>query len=178
MVHMNRRTFHLLGDEELGQACFDPLIQRYKEEQTLGNDFTTLFNQLTRGQQALFVFQTYYLHATESLTEYYWWSAYYLATEKRWAGLKASLRYFGEDELLDILESTEKVLIDTGHPLNLEQFDLSRDHLHQHPKLLASIEVLEERYQEVVPDVVRRIAAYIRSHPDEFIHLEEDTLTI
>lgn len=178
MVHMNRVTFRLLNDEELGKACFDPLIQRYKEEQTLGNDLTNLFNQLTRGQQALFVFQTHYLHASESLTEYYWWSAYFLATGARWSGLKASLRFFGEDELLDILESTEKVLVETGHPLSLEQFDLSREHLHQHPKLLASIEVLEERYQEVVPGVVKRIAAYIRSHPDEFIHMEEDSLTI
>ncbi|RUT33504.1 hypothetical protein EJP77_07605 [Paenibacillus zeisoli] len=168
----------MLGDEELGQACFDPLIQRYKEEQTLGNDLTILFNQLTRGQQALFVFQTHYVHASESLTEFYWWSAYFLATGMRWTGLKSSLGYFGEDELLDILESTEKVLVETGHPRSLEQFDLSRDHLHQHPKLLASIEVLEERYQEVVPGVRKRIAAYIRSHPEEFIQLEEDTLTI
>ncbi|MNL88414.1 hypothetical protein D3C87_2181050 [compost metagenome] len=70
------------------------------------------------------------------------------------------------------------MLVETGHPLSLEQFDLSREHLHQHPKLLASIEVLEERYQEVVPGVVKRIAAYIRSHPDEFIQMEEDSLTI
>ncbi|USB33056.1 hypothetical protein [Paenibacillus sp. YPG26] len=175
---MNRRTFQLLGDDELGQACFDPLIRRYKEVQTLGDDLNSLFGQLTRGQQALFVFRTHYLHAVESLTEFYWWSAYFLATEKRWTALKASLRYFGEEELLDILESTEKVLVDTGHPRKLEEFDLSRDHLHQHPKLLASIERLEEKYQDAVPGAVGRIAAYIRKHPDEFIHWEEDTLTI
>lgn len=170
MVKMNRQTFHLLEDSELIQACFDPLIQRYKEEQQLGNDFIPLFNQLSQGQQAMFVFQTYYVHAVESLTEYYWWSAYYLATVKRWIGLKSGLRYFGENELLRVLEETEKVLIETNHPLKLEEFELSRDHLHQHPKLLASIEMLEEKFQELVPGTLKRIAAYIRSHPEQFIN--------
>ncbi|GIP22052.1 hypothetical protein [Paenibacillus sp. J22TS3] len=169
MVKMNRQTFHLLRDDELIEACFNPLIQRYKEEQLLGNDFTPMFNQMTPGQMAMFVFQTYYIHAAESLKEYYWWSAYYLATGERWTGLKSSLKFFGEDELLRVAEETERVLVDSNHPLSFEGFDLSRDHLHQHPKLLASIEALEEKFQDIVPGTIGRIAAYIRQHPEEFI---------
>ncbi|WP_209864232.1 hypothetical protein [Paenibacillus shirakamiensis] len=173
-VAMNKQRFQELSDEELTQALFGPMIHRYKEEQLLGHDFMDIYQQMTKGQQAFFVFQTYYIHASSSLTEFYWWSVYYVAERGRWKGLLSGLNYFGEDELVQILQQVEQILLEFGHPVTLDDFNISRDQLHQRPKLLKAIETVEEPFQIAVKNTLQRIMSYIRSHPEEFVTWEED----
>jgi len=71
----------------LSQRCFEPLIKIYKvrmsEETNIGVK-EHFYEELTEGQRALFMFNVYYNHISESLTEFYWWSAYFMAQPKSW----------------------------------------------------------------------------------------------
>lgn len=84
----------MLTQEAICKACFEPLILVYKNrmaEQSIGDKTMVkeqFYKELTKGQRALFVFKVYYDHASESLTEFYWWSAYFMAQTKIWSAIK------------------------------------------------------------------------------------------
>lgn len=72
LATMSREAFQTMGDDELGTACFEPIIRAYKEIQTRGEDFASeLYTQLSPGQQALFVFRPFYNHAIKSAPDLY-----------------------------------------------------------------------------------------------------------
>ncbi|MGM0879160.1 MAG: hypothetical protein ACQEWV_32110 [Bacillota bacterium] len=94
IVKMKRQKLDMLTQEAICKACFEPLILVYKNrmaEQSIGDKTMVkeqFYKELTQGQRALFVFKVYYDHASESLTEFYWWSAYFMAQTKIWSAIK------------------------------------------------------------------------------------------
>jgi hypothetical protein len=121
----------------------------YKEILTRGDDFSTgLFKELSRGQQALFVFRAYYNHAMKSDADFYWWSAYFIAQPERWSGLKSGLRFFGDRTTIHVLDSLEGILEKRNHPRNLENFYVSATDLNNDPELRSSVSHLYDNLRE------------------------------
>ncbi|CAN7751482.1 hypothetical protein LJR153_006749 [Paenibacillus sp. LjRoot153] len=173
LVKMRQDMFHTLGDEALIAACFQPIIQAYKEIQTRGEDFTSgLFQELSPGQQALFAFRVYHTHAIKSQTDFYWWSAYFLAQPAKWAGIQSSLRFFEDNSTLPLVERMESLLRQRNHPRNItNNFDISTTDLEQDPELMSEVRPLYAALLEAAEITNKGIAAYIRNHPDAFVAL-------
>ncbi|MVO98497.1 hypothetical protein [Paenibacillus lutrae] len=171
---MKSSIFHSLHAGELSQACFKPLIETYKKERAAGQDFTGTYAKLSKGQQALFMFYVHTNHAAKSLSDFYWWSAYFYAKGTEWQGIKWSLRFFGEDVLHSVLLEMENLLIETAHPVSLEMFSLAKDHLDRHPDLLASVTPVHARYRDRISAAVDQVERYIRLNPGEFVDLEQE----
>jgi hypothetical protein len=175
LIKMRRDTFNGLDDEALGTACVDPIIKAYKEIQTRGDDFSTgLYKDLSRGQQALFVFRAYYNHVMKSDANFYWWSAYFMAHPGRWTGLKSGLRFFCDSTTIHVLESMEEILIKRDHPRSLENLDVSADDLNHDPVLMSSVSPLYDNLREAVLITHRTIGSYIRNNPNDFVQFETD----
>lgn len=173
LVQLRRDAFNALDDEALGAACVEPIIKAYKDIQTRGEDFSTgLYKELSRGQQALFVFRAYYNHAIKSEADFYWWSAYFMAQPGRWAGLKHALLFFDDRTTIHVLESTEEILRNRNHPRGLENFDVSASDLNDDPELRSSVKPLYDRFKEAVSTTHGSIGAYIRNHPHDFVQIE------
>lgn len=172
MVHLNRHVFNSLDEMSLGTTCFEPLIQAFKEVRMRGGDERTFYAGLSEGQQQLFIFRVYYDHVHHSPEELFWWSAYFLAQPLRWLALKSSFRVHGDDEAAGLLEEIESFLTASGYSQSLEIFDVSRSDMAENLELLNSFNDYYDRLQKHTEVIHQRLAQYIRSHPDEFVHLE------
>ncbi|MFF2481959.1 hypothetical protein [Paenibacillus sp. NPDC058071] len=157
------------SDEKLGNACFAPLIEAYKEAQRRGESFEALFGNWSKGKQALFVFLTFDKHAVVDDAEYYWRTAYSMAQPPRWNGLLKALRFFGDEETASVLVETERVLDARQYPRSLERFEVSLQDLERDADLHAEIRPLYLRYCSASRTVIKKSADYIRLHPEEFI---------
>lgn len=167
LVKMRRQVFDSLEDTALGGACFEPFIPKIR-----GKDDTVklqVYKELTTGQKALFMFKAYYNHASQSLAEFYWWSAHFLAQPKAWPEIKAGLRYFETYAMLEVLEELEEILEAKIHP---NGFDVSYKDLDQDSKLLSSISSLNTIFHEISPATLKKVGAHIRNNPNEFLQLE------
>jgi hypothetical protein len=167
---MRRQVFDSLEDKALGGACFEPIIPKIRGKNNTVK--TQVYKQLTTGQQALFMFHVFYNHASKSLAEFYWWSAYFLAQPKAWSEIKVGLRYFRADAMLQLLEEMEGILKARNHPNSFGRFDVSYKDLDNDSELLASVSPLNTIFHEISPAILKRIGKYIRNNPSEFIQFE------
>jgi hypothetical protein len=174
LVSMQLEAFEALDDEALESACFEPIIQAYKKIQTEGGDFSTgLFKELSRGQQALFVFRAWFNHAVKSEADFYWWSAYFMAQPERWSGLKKGLIFFGDRAILQVIERIEEILNRRNHPRSLENFDVSFNaDLKNDPELMSSVIQLYHNLHVAASTTHTLISAWIRDHPNDFVQFE------
>ena len=167
LVKMRRKVFDSMEDTALVGACFDPFIPKIR-----GKDDTVklqVYKRLTTGQKALFMFNAYYNHARQSLAEFYWWSAHFLAQPKAWSEIKAGLRYFKADIMLEVLEKMEEILKATKCS---DDFDASYKDLDYDSELLSSVSSLRTLFHEISQATLKKIGAYIRNNPNEFLQLE------
>lgn len=166
---ISREELHALDDHALGAACFEPLILAYKELQTRGEDFISLvYAGLSKGQQSLFVFWTYYSHVQQSPSEFYWWSAYNLAQPKRWSAILNSLRFFGDEVTLAVVKEMENLLRERNHPRSLERFDVSFDDIVRDPALGEATATLYNRLLISLSATLQLVSRHIRTNQHDF----------
>jgi hypothetical protein len=168
---MKKQVFESIDVTELGAACFDPFVPFIR-----GKDIKVkeeLYQKLTTGQKALFMFKAYYNHANKSLAEFYWWSAYYYAQPKSWSAIKEGLKYFEAAEFYSLFGKIENVLERRKFPRNLEEFAVTYDDIHKNSELFADIEPLHHLFIEISPITLKIIGDKIRSNPREFIRFED-----
>ncbi|MZQ83051.1 hypothetical protein GQF01_13135 [Paenibacillus sp. 5J-6] len=177
IVKMTQQELGLVTKDTLCHVCFKPLIQAYKErvaDQSVENSSIIMeqfYNELTNGQKALFSFQVYYNHAIKSLLEFYWWSAYFMAQPKIWLAIKAGLKYFEGDRMLNILENVEVTLKKSNHPISLNGFHVIREDMMHDENLLASISLLRTAFDEAAAETLQIINDRIQNNLHEFIEV-------
>ncbi|MGM0890530.1 MAG: hypothetical protein ACQEW5_27240 [Bacillota bacterium] len=178
IVQIKKQEFDSLGDEALLNASFKPLILEYKKRMAKQPENSSIskelfYKELTTGQKALFVFHVYYDHASESLAEFYWWSAYFMAQPKIWSAIKAGLQYFKDESMYLLLEETELVLKRHNCPNTLDEFTVTREDLDNSIELYASINPLHIKFNKTAPFTIKRICDFIRHNYDDFIKFED-----
>lgn len=159
----------------LCERCFEPLINNFKvrmsDETNIGVK-EHFYEELTEGQRALFMFNVYYTHISESLIEFYWWSAYFMAQPKSWAAMKACFNYFDDEPFLLLLEKIEQELKRHNHPSTLENFSITRDELNHNKELHASFESIYVMFENIYPTTIEKINNFIEKNLQEFIQIE------
>ncbi|WP_066305001.1 hypothetical protein [Bacillus sp. FJAT-29814] len=171
LIPMKKEVFENMDDSALGAACFDPFIPSIR-----GKDIKVkeeLYQKLTTGQKALFMFKAFYNHANKSLAEFYWWSVYYYAQPTSWSGIKNGLKYFGAEDFYSLIQQIENVLVAREFPTSLEEFAVSYNDIDKDPGLAAAIEPLHKLFIEISPATLKIIGEKIRSNPNEFIKFAE-----
>jgi hypothetical protein len=170
LAAIGKQEFDSLDDERLGWACMEPTFQQIR-----GKDATVkaaAINQLTKGQQALCMFRVMYDHAKHSRSEYYAWISYLLDKPGYWSGVTGGLRFFGDAPMLELLEDTEKVIGARNAKLGLHWSDAALSDVDHDDELLSAVNLLFERFLEAAPSSLQLISSYIRSHPQQFVEIE------
>ncbi len=170
IVTMKQAEFDTLSDERLGWACVESTLLGIR-----GKDATTkaeTISSLNRSQQALCMFRVFYDHAKDSASEYYSWVSYLLETPGYWLGVTGGLRYFGDQSLLLLLEDTKQIIDERNKPLNV-QMGVGSINLEQDNELSHTVDRLYGRFQEIVPDSLKRISSFIRSNQQDFVIIEK-----
>ena len=108
--NMSRREFDALSDEELGAACFAPVVPLIRAKPDSVKQ--EVYRGLTVGQRALFMYHVYVDHAKHSAEQFYWWTAHYASQSNAWAELLRGLDVFEAAGLASVLNRTKAALAD------------------------------------------------------------------
>ncbi|NRD77112.1 hypothetical protein HPT25_06335 [Bacillus sp. BRMEA1] len=175
LIKMQRKDFDVLKRSNLSQGCFEPLIKIYKKRVADQASFCIthvkeqFYKELTDGQRALFMFYAYYNHASKSVQECYWWSAFFFAQPKSWSAIKSSSWYFDDHALFLLLEKLEQELICHHHPTTLESFSVKREDLDLNKELQSSFESLYIELGKTFSKSLKKINMIIDQKYEEFI---------
>ncbi|WP_409347016.1 hypothetical protein [Paenibacillus sp. MBLB4367] len=169
LVPVEREIFEALEGETLGWACIGPLLLqvRGKDDRTKAE----MYQALGEGQRGLFLFRAYHNHACRSAVEWYWWTCEQLRKPKAWEALLAGLRFYGADETLRVMNKAETALDRTNRLSNGSWMEASALDLDRDPELRSLSEHLFAEYTSAAESAHRLIAAYIKSHPNQFVLL-------
>ncbi|GIN84168.1 hypothetical protein J6TS2_05540 [Heyndrickxia sporothermodurans] len=174
LIKVNKQDFDLRTNHDLSQRCFEPLVNIYKNQASqemnlsLSQIKERFYEQLTEG-----MFYAYYNHVSQSLIEFYWWSAFFKAQPKSWLALLAGIRYFNDDSMVLLLKETEQVLLQHNLPETLENFTITRGELHQNKKLQVSLETLYKKFHDISPTTINKMNDFIKINIREFVDIED-----
>lgn len=160
MQTIKRQAFDTLDDKQLIWACIEPTINEIR-----GRDYAAKAKEYTKlnpGQRALLAVQVIYGHTTSGAMEFYNHLAYLLPHPGVWSMLKSGAQYFGDDSLLHLLSEMEAFYRQIEKGIRTDA-----------PELEAIINQLDKSLNKQMPLTIQTAAAYIRSHPAEYVLLED-----
>ncbi|WP_054940973.1 hypothetical protein [Paenibacillus ihuae] len=169
LAKMDAVTFQTLSDERLGRHCMEPAFAliRGKSPEVKAE----VIAQLSRGQKALCMFRVFFDHAHKSAAEYYAWISYMLDTPGYWNGVQEGLLFFEDTAMILLLEETRRMLELRNNRLGLQWSEAAFKDMEQDLELARQIRGLYERFGQLSGQSLANIAAYIRTHPEEFVEL-------
>lgn len=171
LVTMKQADFDSMSDERLGWVCVEWALVSIR-----GKDPATkrqVIASLNKSQQALCMFRVFYDHAKNSASEYYCWTSYLLETPGYWSGVTGGVRYFGDENMIQLLEDTRRLIEERKHRLNKPMTSASFKDLEEERELSRMIDGLYETFLVIAPDSLKRISTFIRCNPHHFVTLEE-----
>jgi len=154
---MKRKEFESLDDISLVWECIEPVIQPIR-----GSDIRvklTVYEKLAPPQRALMMFQVLYGHTHGGITQFYNHFTHILTKPGVWQQFKAGLKYFGDNNMSQILEEME------------EAYKLAVSKQDGEQELYVTINQLDARFREAVPETVKQVGQYIRNHPEDFARI-------
>lgn len=152
---MTQAELAALDDEKLIWLCVEPLIRNARAKAPEVK--LAVFRQLNGGQKALFSFQTLYGHANQGISRFFLQISYMTDTLDIWSALKSSMKYFGDSEMLTLIDK-------------MEQLYYSDLKLNENIVLLNELDIL---YRDRITETVKLIGSYIRNNSDVFIQHED-----
>lgn len=172
LIKMNREFFDSLEDTKLPKVCFEHIIPLIRGKNSTVKE--NVYRQLTRGQKALFMFNAYYNHASNSPAEFYWWSCYYLAQPKAWSAIIEGLRHFETESMVQFLGEVEELLLEVIPMEKLVKSEFLYKDIESNSKLNALINQLYTKFINISPVTLKKIGEMIRNNPNEFIQFEDE----
>jgi len=168
-VTLSKIKFNSLSDADLCWACIEPSILAYK--QSKGIDFTeSHYRNLSKGQQALFMYTVYFKHALSSKEEFYWWTVHLLIFRNAWTELKKALQFFNDQAMIHQLEQ----FISHIQSWDIEGENPSLSLLKKDLVLQSMVVSSFNAAQKLSQQTTSSISNYIRHHVSEFIQLKNE----
>jgi hypothetical protein len=161
LVTIRRTTFGTLDARSLAWLCIEPAIQLTRAKNI--SIKSQIYNQLTAGQQALYMFWVLYGHGGNGVIQFYAQIEYLLAQVDIWSQLRDAFTRFGDNKMVQLVGEMEAVYcaLVLRNPVG----DLA--------DVQATIRRLDATYGQRIPVALERIADYIRVHPEEFVQLQD-----
>ena len=154
-----------LKSESLSWICIQPMLLAVR-----GKDFSAkseMYNQLSEGQKGLYLFYSFHNH-TQTLEEFYWFSAYHINELKSWNGIKRGLKHFNAISLSELLEDIEILVIEQSE----QGKTISPTDLENEPKLKDRVRVLNKKYENDSKTATEIMNDWIKANKTEFIEDE------
>jgi hypothetical protein len=159
------QDFTSTDDKTLGWKCIEPVIQKIRGKNPEVK--SAVYKSLTRGQQSLLVFWIIYGHARNGIKQFYGELDYLIVNPDVWQEFKVKYEYFGDDNFLNLIKELENVY--HNHIKSVESISI---YLNNTDSQIA-IRQLDEKFNEIVPESIKKIGQFIRNNPDEFFHFND-----
>ena len=148
---IDKQVFDSLEENALIWACIHPLIHEIRGKDPIIK--TEVYSSLTKGQRALLMFQILYGHTREGAAELFGMEDL-LSIKGIWGELQNSMRFFGDNGMLSILQEMEDSYKNRKNGRN-------------------TMSSLDKKLQARMPETIKLICGYIRSNPAEFVRFGE-----
>jgi hypothetical protein len=174
LVTVKRKDFEALNDVSLIWTCIEPTIQQIR-----GKNFaikSEAYSHLNTGQRALLMFQMLYGHTSKGVEEFYSHLSYLLSNKGVWAQLKKGIQYFGDYDMMQILEKMGigfQSLETKEFKESAEQHNGLAPGIDKNAELSASMNLLNKSLSDTLPLTIQLVATYIRNHADEFVQIND-----
>lgn len=148
---------------QLSWLCIRPMLLAVR-----GKDLSTkteMYHQLNEGQKGLYLFYSFHSHVN-TIEEFYWFSAYYITELKSWNGIKSGVRFFGDIEMVELLDQIERIVWNRSKETlrKISPSDLESDN-----DLLVEIKKLYDQYKLESGKTICRMNEYITNNLEQFI---------
>lgn len=173
LVVMKREQFDSFERDQLGRACIEPVLHKVRGKNPEVK--AQVYQQLSLGQRALFMFHVLHDHAHGSVTEFTCWIAHTLEEFSYWIGIQAGLRYFGQEGMLGLLDEMKLVLEERNQRLGKTMADVTPQDLEEDAGLFQTVSRIYTKYKEISPQTLQVIGTFIQGNPAEFVCFEEET---
>jgi hypothetical protein len=156
LVTVKRKDFEALNDILLIWKCIEPTIQQIR-----GKNFVVkseVYSHLTSGQRALLMFQMLYGHTSNGVEEFYTHQSYLLSNKGVWSQLKKGMQYFGDLDMVQILERMDIVyqsLKTEEFKESAEQKNASFTGIDKNVELSVSISTLNKSLRDTLPITIK-----------------------
>lgn len=168
LVKLSFDEFMSLDSHSISWKCIEPITMQVR-----GKSFEErqkILQPLNKAQLATFMFYVYHNHIN-SIEEMYWFTQYYLSDIKIWPSIKASVRFYEDQELFTILEEVEHIVVsrnqlEDGNYKEARPSDLEGD-----AELATAIQAIYYKYVESAPRLISRMNTYVTQHLPEFIEI-------
>lgn len=144
---IDRHVFDSLEENALIWACIHPLIHEIRGKDPIIK--TEVYSSLTKGQRALLMFQILYGHTSDSTAEFFGMQDM-LSIKGIWGELQNSMRYFGDNQMLSLLQEMEEAYHSGKTGSNM-------------------INSIDRKLHEIMPESIKVVCSYIRNNPGEFV---------
>jgi len=161
LIEMHQRDFDTLDDRTLGWKCIEPAIREIQ-----GKNLTIksqVYAQLTAGQKSLLLFWILYGHTQYGVIQFFNEMDYLLTGRNIWVEFRHRLQLFEMHNLPDLINEMESI-----YQAHVKEFSHTLDDMNSVAQKAAR---LDAEISEIMPDVFKKIAEYIRNNPDDFVHL-------
>ncbi|MGG3280002.1 hypothetical protein [Paenibacillus solani] len=159
-----------LNKDNLSWLCIQPMLLSIRGRNLSAK--SEMYNLLNEGQQALYLFYAFHNHSN-SISEFYWFTTYFMGDLKAWDGVKKGVRFFKGDELLSILEQWEQVIHQKNRLADGSWREVSPSDLDRDPELFDMTEPIYKEYQVLAHDFIEDMNEYIRNNKEDFFEIEE-----
>lgn len=146
----------MLEEDALIWACIGPVMEPLRGKEPAIK--ARVYEQLNPGRRALFMVQVLKGHAGHGVVALLN-QLDYLLGPATWRELKSGYAYFGAHGMVQLLEDLERL------HARLQGTDTQAE------ERAEAVRAADQALKLLLPEAVRLVADYIRSHPDEFMQV-------
>ncbi len=162
-IEIKRLDFSSLDDKTLVWISIETTIQKIR-----GKNLTIksqVYEQLTSGQKSLLLFWILYGHTQNGIVQFFNEVDYLLIDSDIWFEFNHRLQLFENNALLDLVNDLESFY--SVHIKRNRNREFDNDSAAQ---LIIS---LDTKINDIMPELIKKIADYIRNNPKDFVNLYE-----
>ena len=158
---IDRLQWQRYGDEELIWALIGPVMQRMRGRNAAFK--RELYEPLSKPMRSLAMMQILIGHTKGGIAEFYQSLWYLMMQNGFWSELQKAAKFFSDFPLYSLLLELEQAFIRI----------MQNGETEGNPQAFAKVHAksgmeLNCRLAAVMPNAIRNVAAYIRTHEDEF----------
>jgi hypothetical protein len=169
-IEIIESDFYTLDDKTIAWTCIEPAIQKIK-----GKNLTIksqAYATLTSGQKSLLVFWILFGHTRNGIVQFYNELDYLLKKPGIWMELINSVKYFGDDNLNELMKEMEILYHDYIKIDNHKNADNGSNDFNNDSNFLLTVKLIDNKLNNIIQDSFKRIGKFIRENSNEFVHFK------
>jgi hypothetical protein len=162
-IDIKRFDFNSFDDKALGWTCIELTIQKIQ-----GKNITIksqVYTQLTSGQKSLLLFWILYGHTRSGIIRFFDEVDYFLVNTHIWIEFKDRFKLFDSKDLLDLVMELESF-----YSIHIKK---NRQKIFDNNTVSQLAIKLDKKINDIMPDLFKRIAEYIRDNPKDFVNFND-----